>query len=152
MALSGQRPCGFGRKAQAGLSLRLRTNVQTLRGLAQPAAVSCVDEPDAGDERRRSGKGRPGLHHRTSSLSGKTRQGGYGAIFGHPLKKLGWRGVRESSRYEGGINWLLTEMFWDVKVRHPELFLSGSGRTDQAHPEAGPVAGGWTSYGLVLPA
>ena len=95
-------------------------NVQTLRSLAQPAAVAALMSPTPamnGEDRVRDAR----VFTTNFFPSGKTRRGITGPFSDILLKN--WDGaVYVSRRYEGGINWLLTELFWDAKVRHPELF------------------------------
>ena len=95
-------------------------NVQTLRSLAQPAAVSALMSPTPamnGEDRVRDAR----VFTTNFFPTAKTRRGITGPFSDILLKN--WDGaVYVSRRYEGGINWLLTELFWDVKVRHPALF------------------------------
>ena len=95
-------------------------NVQTMRSLAQPAAVSALMSPTPamnGQDMVRDARVWTSGFFPTA----KTRRGVVGP-FSDILMKI-WDGsIYVSRRYEGGINWLLTELFWDLKVRHPELF------------------------------
>ena len=96
------------------------TNVQTMRSLAQPAAVSALMSPTPamnGEDRVRDARVFTcGFFDAT-----KTRRGVAGPFSDILLKE--WDdSVYVSRRYEGGINWLLCELFWDALVRHAALF------------------------------
>ena len=107
--------------AQSGRAIvTTPTNVMTLRTLAQPTAVAplMAQTPAMnGEDRVRDAR----VFTTDFFPTAKTRRGITGPFSDILLKN--WDGaVYVSRRYEGGINWLLTELFWDVKVRHPALF------------------------------
>ena len=96
------------------------TNVTTLRTLAQPAAVSALMSPTPaanGEDRIRD------CRVWTSDFfpAAKTRRG-VGGPFSDILIKEWDSAVFVHRRYEAGVNWLATEMYYDILVRHPELF------------------------------
>ena len=96
------------------------SNVQTMRSLAQPSAVSALMSPTPAanglDMVRDARVWTTDFFDAT-----KTRRGVAGPFSDILLKE--WDdSVYVSRRYEAGINWLLCEMFWDVLVRHPALF------------------------------
>ena len=97
------------------------TNVATMRGLAQPTAVAQLMAPTPamnGEDRVRDAR----VWTCGFFPDAKTRRGVTGPFSDILLKN--WDGaVYVSRRFEAGINWLLTELFWDLKVRHPELFF-----------------------------
>ena len=96
------------------------TNVATMRSLAQPAAVAPLMSPTPamnGEDRVRDAR----VFTTGFFPAAKTRRGITGPFSDILLKN--WDGsVYVSRRYEGGINWLLVELFWDALVRHPALF------------------------------
>ena len=96
------------------------TNVQTMRSLAQPAAVSALMSPTPamnGEDRVRDAR----VWTTDFFDATKTRRGVAGPFSDILLKE--WDdSVYVSRRYEAGISWLLTEMFWDILVRHAALF------------------------------
>ena len=95
-------------------------NVETMRSLAQPAAVSAFMSPTPamnGEDRVRDARVFTcGFFDATKPYRG------VGGPFSDILLKEWDDSVYVSRRYEGGINWLLCEMFWDVRVKHPALF------------------------------
>ena len=95
-------------------------NVQTMRSLAQPTAVAALMSPTPamnGEDMIRDARvWTSGFFDAT-----KTRRGVAGP-FSDVLLREWDDSVYVSRRYEAGISWLLTELFWDVHVRHPALF------------------------------
>ena len=96
------------------------TNVQTMRSLAQPAAVAALLAPTPaanGEDRVRDAR----VWTCGFFAAAKTRRGVAGP-FSDILIKEWDQSVFVHRRYEAGINWLATEMYYDILVRHPELF------------------------------
>ena len=96
------------------------TNVQTLRSLAQPTAVAALMSPTPamnGEDRVRDAR----VWTCGFFPVAKTRRGVVGP-FSDILIKEWDQSVFVHRRYEAGINWLATEMYYDLLVRHPALF------------------------------
>jgi hypothetical protein len=95
-------------------------NVQTMRTLAQPTAVAPLMSPTPamnGEDRIRDARVFTcGFFPAAKEYRGIT------GPWADVLVKEWDDSVYVSRRYEGGINWLLTEMFWDLRVRHADLF------------------------------
>ena len=96
------------------------TNVGTMRTLAQPTAVAALMSPTPamnGEDRVRDAR----VFSCGFFDAAKTRRGVVGP-FSDILVKEWDDSIYISRRYEAGISWLLVEMFWDIRVRHPALF------------------------------
>ena len=96
------------------------SNVQTMRSLAQPAAVSALMSPTPamnGEDRIRDAR----VWTTGFFDAAKTRRGVIGP-FSDILIKEWDQSVFVHRRYEAGVNWLATELYYDLLVRHPELF------------------------------
>ena len=106
---------------QAGRAIvTTATNVGTMRSLAQPTAVAALMSPTPamnGEDMIRDAR----VWTCGFFDSAKTRRGVVGP-FSDILIKEWDQSVFVHRRYEAGINWLATEMYYDLLVRHPALF------------------------------